>query len=58
MLLGSLVSLGRWTPLQVVLVNSEPGLPILGTPHVLLNQFWGHTDDMLTFPVFDHVESL
>lgn len=36
----------------------DRGLLVLGALQVLLHQFGRHTDDVLTFPVFHHVERL
>ena len=48
----------RRGPPQEVCVNSQQWLAILSTFHVLLDNFRSDTDDMLSLPIFDHIESL
>ena len=52
------VSLGVRVPPQVLPVHCQLRLPVLRTPHVLLYDFASDTDDVLSLPVLDHVESL
>ena len=51
-------SLVRSTPPKVVRVYAQQRFTILCALHVFINQLWGDADNMLTFPVLDHVESL
>ena len=58
MLSAGLSPLIRRAPSQVVRVHSQQGSPVLGTLHVLFYQFGSDADDVLTFPVLDHVQGL
>ena len=48
----------RRAPSQVVRVHSQQGSAILGTLHVLFYQFGSDADNVLAFPVLDHVQGL
>lgn len=47
-----------WWPPNRRNVNSKSWFFELSWFDVLLNQLWSNTDDMLTFPVLDHVHCL
>lgn len=53
--LGSLVG---GAPAEITCINSQQWLAVLSTLHVLLHQFGGHTDNVLSLPIFDHVQCL
>ena len=58
MLLGALGALEGWSPPEVVLIHSELWFAILSTLHVLLNELWSDTDDVLSLPILHHIEGL
>lgn len=59
LLLGELgLLVFRWSPLQTHSVHCNRRLLVLRTLEVLLDQFGRDTDNVLTLPVFHHVEGL
>ena len=56
--LGALAPLAGRVPSQIVSVHSELRPAVLSTLHVLLYQFGSDTNDVLAFPILDHVQGL